>query len=177
MLCRRTLRTVLPLATFWAVGAHQAAAQVELCEDAELFVAAEIGMAAVTEPDAVDDWRTREIVAGCRVTAAGLTRRTLRAEAERFFERLRAAGWIRTPEPMDAPNEASLRFRRNGVDCLFSFYSGGILGTDAEGQVDDQRVPGPGERRFNFIVQCMPAMAAAPRDTIPRSVSSLRRPG
>lgn len=138
---------------------------MDLCEGAELFLAAEVGMAVVTEPDDVDDWRTSQVYPGCRITAAGVTRRTLREEAVRFFERLRAADWVRTPDPRDSPNEASLRFRKDGVDCLFSFYSGGLLSTEAEDEVDDARVPGPGERRFNFIVQCMPAMKAAPRDT------------
>ncbi len=119
-------------------------------------------MAAVTEPDTIDDWRTDLTVAGCRVTAAGVTARTARDEAIGFFAELREDGWSRTPDPQDAPNEASLRFRRDGVDCLFSFYSGGLLGTEAEAIVDDARVPGPGERRYNFAAQCMPAAPAMP---------------
>ncbi|MDH3734782.1 MAG: hypothetical protein OEU54_14740, partial [Gemmatimonadota bacterium] len=98
--------------------------------------------------------------------AAGLTTLSLRQEARRFFEMIRGVGWTRTPDPRDAPNESSLRFRLNEVDCLFSFYSGGILSTEAEGEVDDARVPGPGEQRYNFIVLCMPEMEAAPRDTV-----------
>ncbi|NIP94515.1 MAG: hypothetical protein GWO24_14160, partial [Akkermansiaceae bacterium] len=54
-----------------------------------------------------------------------------------FYDQLREAGWLRTPEPRDAPGEASLRFRKDGSDCLFNFYSGGLLGTDAELMVDD----------------------------------------
>ena len=80
-----------------------------------------------------------------------------------FYEEIRDAGWTRTPEPRDAPNEASLRFRREGADCLFSFYSGGLLGTLAEATVDGATIPGPGERRYNFLVMCTPAMDAAPR--------------
>ncbi len=63
--------------------------------------------------------------------------------------------------PRDAPNEASLRFRRDGSDCLFNFYTGGLLGTEAEFAVDEERIPGAGESRYNVLVQCMPAMEAA----------------
>ncbi|MFV1987567.1 MAG: hypothetical protein ACC682_09795 [Gemmatimonadota bacterium] len=145
-----------------ALGPRSSSAQVELCRDAERFLENEVGMTALAEGDTIDDWRTQRMVPGCRVTAAGLTTRTLGREATRFFELIRAAGWTRTPDPRDAPNEASLRFRMNEVDCLFSFYSGGILGTESEGTVDDAVVPGPGQRRYNVLVMCMPAMEAAP---------------
>jgi hypothetical protein len=114
-------------------------------------------MATVVEPDTLDDWRTGKRTAGCRVTAAGLTTRALPDEARVFFDRVRAAGWSRTPDPRDAPREASLRFRRADVDCLFSFYSGGLLGTEAELRVDDARVPKSGEGRYNLLVLCVPA--------------------
>lgn len=140
-----------------------AAAQAEAhCVEAHAFLV-ERGMAAVTEPFTIEDWRTDQSVRGCQITAAGVTRRSAKAEATRFFEELREAGWARTPDPQDAPNEAALRFRRDGSDCLFSFYSGGLLGTEAEATVDEARVPGPGERRYNFHVMCQPAMPAAPR--------------
>ena len=97
--------------------------QVELCEQAERFVVDEIGMIAVTEPDTIDDWRTRKMTAGCRVTAADGTRDAASTVARGFYDRIREAGWVRTPEPRDAPGEASLRFRRDGADCLFNFYT------------------------------------------------------
>ena len=100
---------------------------------------------------------------GCRVAAAGLTSRELGEEATLFYERLRAVGWTRTPDPRDAPNEASLRFRLDGTDCLFNFYTGGILGTEDEIEVNSAVVPNPGELRYNFLVLCMPVMDAAPR--------------
>ena len=141
-----------------------ARAQDEIhCRDAHTFLVDVVGMAAVTEPDTIDDWRTQQMVPGCRITAAGLTTASPRATAERFFEQVREAGWTRTPDPRDAPNESSLRFRLDGSDCLFSFYTGGLLGTEAEWTVDDARVPGPGEERYNFLVMCTPAMPAAPR--------------
>lgn len=119
-------------------------------------------MSTVVEPDTIDDWRTDRFVPGCRITAAGLTNRSLRGEAQRFYDVLRAASWVRTPDPRDAPGEASLRFRHDGVDCLFNVYSGGLLNTDAELAVDDERVPGPGELRYNVLVLCTPAAEAAP---------------
>lgn len=120
-------------------------------------------MATEVEPDTIDDWRTGKRIAGCRVTAAGLTREGITRAAEQLYERLRATGWSRTPDPRDAPNEASLRFRRDGVDCLFNVYRDGTLMTDAEGRVSEARTPGAGEERYGVLAMCMPAMAARPR--------------
>jgi hypothetical protein len=133
------------------------------CREAHRFLVEEVGMTAVSEPDTIDDWRTDQMVPGCRVTAAGLTENTMRTEATLFYERVREAGWVRTPDPQDAPNEASLRFRKDGSDCLFNFYTGGILGTEAEAIVDEAVVPVRGQSRYNFLVLCMPEMPAAPR--------------
>ena len=137
-------------------------AQPGPCEGAEAHLREALDMATVVESETIDDWRLDRMVDGCRITAAGLTRRALRTEARTFYEGLRAAGWVRTPDPQDAPNEASLRFRQDGADCLFNVYDGGLLGTEAEFTVDDQRVPGPGERRFNLLVLCTPAEDTPP---------------
>lgn len=139
----------------WCPGL--ATSQVGLCEAAADHLREAADMATIIEAENIDDWRLDRSIAGCRVTAAGLTRRSLRAEAAAFYDGLRDAGWTRTPDPQDAPNEASLRFRSQGVDCLFNVYDGGLLGTDAELRVDDERVPGPGERRYNVLVLCTPA--------------------
>lgn len=133
------------------------------CREAHRFLIEEAGMTAVTEADTIDDWRSRAMVPGCRVTASGVTTRTAAAEARSFYEAVRATGWTRTPDPMDAPNEASLRFRKDGSDCLFNFYSGGLLGTEAEATVENAVVPEPGEQRYNFLVLCMAAREAAER--------------
>lgn len=139
-------------------------AQVELCDDAERFVREVAGMVAVTDSDTIDDWRTRAMVPGCRVTAAGATSRSEVEEARRFYEQLRDAGWGRTPDPRDAPNEAALRFRRRGADCLFNFYTSSVaLNTEAELTVSDAVVRQPGERLYFFLVLCTPAAPAAPR--------------
>ena len=146
---------------------HFAAAQAstDLCLQAERFVRG-VGMVAITEPDTIDDWRTRAMVPGCRVTAAGATRRPDAVEAREFYERIREAGWVRTPEPRDAPNEASLRFRRDGADCLFNYYTPtSPLNTDAEMDVTDAVFMTVGERLFNILVMCTPAAPAAPRGT------------
>ena len=127
------------------------------CGAAERFLVEQAGMSAVTTADTIDDWRTRKKVPGCRVTAAGLTSRALAEEAAAFYDRLRAAGWTRTPDPRDAPNEASLRFRQDRTDCLFNFYTGTLLGTAAEIEVSNAVVPGYGQVRYNVLVLCMPA--------------------
>ena len=157
-------RTLTLLGILLAASAAPAAAQErERCIPAERFLSEEMGFVVLTEPDTIDDWRTRQRVPGCRVTAARIATRSLGAEAEAFYETLRQSGWTRTPDPRDAPNESSLRFRLEQTDCLFNVYAGPIMGTPAELEVSTAVVPGPGERRFNMLVQCMPAMTAAPR--------------
>jgi hypothetical protein len=117
-------------------------------------------MAAVVERDTIDDWRTKRRVSGCRITAAGATELTVQGEAVRFYERLRAAGWTRTPDPRDAPNEASLRFRMDQSDCLFNVNAEAMLGTRAESSVNRSLKPSVGERRYQVLALCMPAMPA-----------------
>ena len=162
-LTRAGLATALAAAALAAVPVR-ASAQVELCEGAERFVREAMGMTALSEPDTIDDWRTRAMVPGCRITAAGAMQGSAAAEVRDFYMRLRDAGWARTPDPRDAPNEASLRFRRDGADCLFNFYdSSTSLGTEAELTVSDAVPLRPGEELFNFLVLCTPAAPAAPR--------------
>ncbi len=120
-------------------------------------------MIARIDPDTVDDWRTHKRLAGCRVTAVGATTIGVGEEAKRFYERLRAAGWTRTPDPRDAPHEASLRFRLRETDCVFNIYAEATLGTDAESIVNDSLHTRPGETRYQLLVLCMPALPADPR--------------
>lgn len=152
------------LAGCGASSPESAEAQQEIhCREAHRFLVEDVGMAAVTEPDVWDDWRTDQEVPGCRVTAAGLTPNTLPTESRLFFEKVEAAGWTRTPDPQDAPNESSLRYRKDGSDCLFNFYGLGMLGTEAEGIVSDARVPTTEVDRYYVLAMCMPAMESAPR--------------
>lgn len=134
-----------------------------LCTDAVAFLRTDRQMAVVVEPDTLDDWRTRQKLVGCRITAAGGTVRGVQPEAVAFYERVRAVGWVRTPEPFDAPNEASLRFRMGKADCLFNVYGDAMLMTDAEDRVDEAKPLGAGEKRYHAYVMCTPALPAAPR--------------
>lgn len=157
--------TLLGLCALGVVAScvHQptGAAPTTYCIAAESHLSTVEDMATVVEPDTIEDWRTDQTVLGCRVTAAGVTTMSLRGRARTFFDTLRESGWTRTPDPQDAPGESSLRLRHEGVDCLFSFYSDGLLGTDAEFEVDDLRVPTGNQQRFNFLVQCQPAAESA----------------
>jgi hypothetical protein len=145
------------------LAVHGARGQEEpRCRAAERFLVERVGMTAIVEADTIDDWRTRKLLPGCRVTAAGVTSRSLGDEAALFYDRLRDAGWTRTPDPRDAPNESSLRFRLAGTDCLFNIYSGTTLATDAEIRVNNAIVPARGQQRYNVLVLCVPAMDAAP---------------
>ena len=146
------------------VAPTAAAAQVELCLEAEQFMRDVMGMTALSEPDTIDDWRTRKMVPGCRVTAAGGSRLPASQIVEGFYAQIDIEGWTRTPDPRDAPAEASIRYRKSGVDCLFNFYDNSTtLATEAELVVSDAVPLGPGEVLFNFLVLCMPAAPAAPR--------------
>jgi hypothetical protein len=144
-----------------ARNAH--AQQIRLCADAERFLSGELQMAVKTEPDTISDFRTGGKHAGCRVTAASLTSTGLADEAVRFYERVRQAGWVRTPDPWDSPRESSLRFRKNGSDCLFNLYEGALLLTAAEREVSIARTPGSGQSRYGVFVMCVPVLPAKPR--------------
>ncbi len=146
-------------------GPHELSAQEEHhCAAAEEFLTDDRQMLTMTEPDTIQDWRTQQEVPGCRVTAAGIvTAPDLDEESTVFYQRLQAAGWTRTPDPRDAPGEASLRFRMEESDCLFNFYTAGHLGTPADLEVSTEVVPEFGEERYNILVLCKPAMEAAPR--------------
>jgi len=154
---------VLLVLLLLTLGVRPVAAQdTALCGDAHAHLEEVAGMAAIIEPDTIDDWRTDQLVPGCRVTASGATSLPQRDVVVEFYEELEAAGWTRTPDPRDAPNEASLRFRRNGADCLFNYYTDGMLLTEAEEEVDNRVPLIPGQERYNFLVMCTPAMEAAP---------------
>ncbi len=133
------------------------------CASAAAFLRDTQRMAVAVERDTIDDWRTAQRLAGCRVTAAGASAVGVAREAARLYERLRASQWTRSPDPMDAPNEASLRFRRDGADCLFNVYEVPRLYTDAEFRVNDAVVPTVGEARYQVFVMCHRAMPAAKR--------------
>jgi hypothetical protein len=141
------------------------------CVAAARFLRNERHMIAEIGPDTLDDWRTRKRLVTCRVTAVGGTSIGLQPEAVHFYELLRAAKWVRTPDPRDSPNEASLRFRWQQSDCLFNINADALLGTDAEQRVNDKFVQRPGETRYQMYVVCTPALPAAPRDTTPRDTT------
>jgi hypothetical protein len=143
-----------------------------LCTAAAAFLKTDRQMSAIVEADTIDEWRTRTKVVGCKITAAGGTTRGLQAEAVGFYERIRAVGWVRTPDPRDAPNEGSLRFRQGAVDCLFNVYGNAMLMTEAEDQASSARALAAGEQRYHVYVMCMPAMPAAPRDSTASSASA-----
>ncbi len=144
--------------------AEAAAQDTSLCTGAERFLVETMGMVAVSEPDTIDDWRTRSMVPGCRVTAAGASWQPSSDIVRDFYHVLDESDWVRTPDPRDAPNEASLRYRRDGADCLFNFYGSSMaLNTEAEMYVSDAVHKAPGEELYNFLVLCTPAMPAAPR--------------
>lgn len=149
------------------VALNSAAAPVDSthCVAAAQFLRTERHMVAEIGADTLDDWRTRKRIITCRITAVGGTALGVQKEAVHFYEVLRAAKWVRTPDPRDSPNEGSLRFRWQQSDCLFNINREALLGTDAEQRVNDKLVLKPGEERYQMYVVCTPAMPAAPRDT------------
>ena len=133
------------------------------CAQADEFLTEHVGMMTRIDPDTLDDWRTGKRLAACRITGAGARRVSLGTAARTFYEKIRAAGWMRTPNPRDAPNEASLRFRHGATDCLFNVYQGIMLGTDSEIAVTDAVAAEPGEELYHVVVLCIPAMEAKAR--------------
>ena len=79
-----------------------------------------------------------------------------------FYLSLLAAGWTRTPDPHDRPQEAAIRLRFDATDCFFTPYQGIRLGTEAEMRVNTAFKTRPGEDRYNFLAQCVEALPAAP---------------
>lgn len=152
---------LLPLAAAALLSAF--APDTSHCVAAADFLRDRQRLVVAVEPDTIDDWRTRRRHLGCRVTAAGASPLGVARAATGLYERLRAAGWTRTPDPMDAPNEASLRFRLDGADCLFNVYEVPRLYTEAEFRVNEAVTPAAGEVRYQVFVMCMPALAAATR--------------
>lgn len=160
----RTWITVIGIVCALAAAPSRAASQTDLCLEAERFVRDVMDMVALVEPDTIDDWRTQKMVPGCRVTAAGATRLSASGIVEAFYAKVEEEGWTRTPDPRDAPNEASLRYRRSGADCLFNYYDSSMtLATEAELVVSEGVPLRPGQTLYNFLVMCTPAAPAAPR--------------
>ena len=133
------------------------------CAAAARFLRDDRQMTVAVEADTIDDWRTGKHTPGCRITAAGGTNLTVQKEAVLFYERVRGAGWTRTPDPRDAPNEASLRFRQGNSDCLFNVNAQALLNTEAEQRVNDQLKLKDGQARYQVFVMCVPVAAAVAR--------------
>ncbi|MCC6244269.1 MAG: hypothetical protein IT353_15605 [Gemmatimonadaceae bacterium] len=154
---------MLTTATLLALlGAAAAPVDSTHCIAAAAFLRSDRKMVAEISDDTLNDWRTGKRVAGCRITAAGTTDISVQGEAIRFYEAIRAARWVRTPDPRDAPNEASLRFRWEQSDCLFNINAEALLFTDAETRVNEALVLKPGATRYHLYVICLPAMPAKP---------------
>lgn len=154
---------MLSLAATLLASSPPAVADTTYCVAAAQFLRTSLHMPAIIDRDTIDDWRTGKKTPGCRVTAAGATDIGVNKEAVRFYERVRAAGWARTPDPIDAPNEAALRFRWEGSDCLFHVNREPLLSTMAEAKVNNALKLGPGETSYQIFVACVPAAPAKPR--------------
>lgn len=150
------------LAAFISMGANTNT-DTTVCINAVNFLRDDRHMVAVVDADTIDDWRTGKKTPGCHITAAGGSMKAVQKEAVFFYERVRALGWTRTPDPRDAPTEGSLRFRRENVDCLFNVNASPMLNTDAEQRVNDALKLSAGETRYQVFVMCVLAAAAKPR--------------
>jgi len=160
----RTGASALLLGLCLGAGVSVGAAQDQArCEPARRLLVEEFGMETRVDRDTLDDWRTGKRLKGCQVTAAGVRQTPIQTAARVFYEKVREAGWTRTPDPRDAPNEASLRFRMGETDCLFNVYQGILLGTDSEIAVTSALGMQRGEAAYHVLVRCIPAMEARPR--------------
>jgi hypothetical protein len=165
-----------------ATSAHAsvaASSDTTYCVGAAAFLRGTQRMEAVVEPDSINDWRSQRRVGGCRITAAGGTTLSHKEAVTQLYERLRAEGWTRTPDPRDAPNEGSLRYRRDGADCLFNYNVEAMLFTDAETLVLERLRLAPREVRYHVFVLCLAVQSPSPRGlaSITSRTSSAPRPG
>lgn len=135
-----------------------------LCINAANLLRDDRHMVAAVDADIVNDWRTAKKTEGCRITAAGGSMQTVQEAAVRLYDRVRALGWTRTPDPRDAPTEGSLRFRRENADCLFNVNASPMLNTDSEERVNNALKLNAGETRYQVFVMCVPAAAAKLRE-------------
>lgn len=154
------LLTSLELLAGAGPAARTAAQEMDRCADANRFLTTRMAMVTRIDADTLDDWRTHQRLEACRITAAGMRRTALRAAARRFYDELRTAGWSRTPNPHDAPNESSLRMRLDQTDCLFNVYQGILLGTEAEIEVTGALETRPGDESYHVVVICIAALDA-----------------
>ena len=139
------------------------AQEVERCEAVQRLLTEDMGMVAESSPDTVRDWRAKQIRLGCRITAAGsMLRTTARDKGEVLYARLLTGGWKRQPARRGATNDPAVRFRLDETECLFSVYSGMMVGTQAEMRVSAAFKVRPGEERYNLLVQCVSATQAVP---------------
>lgn len=138
-------------------------ADLARCAPLERIMKEQLGMAAETSPDSIDDWRTHLTLPACRVTAAGsAVTRDPGDENLIFYLTLTQSGWERTPDPHDRPQDAALRLRYEGADCFFTPYVGIRLFTEAEFRVNHAYKAPEGETRYNYLAVCMEALPAAP---------------
>ena len=156
------MTSILPL--LLAFNTASAPADTVHCMEAARFLRSDLKMQAIIDKDVVDDWRTGKKTEGCRVTAAGATDIGVDKEAVRFYERVRAAKWVRTPDPRDAPNEGALRFRWEQSDCLFHVNREMLLSTMSETRVSERLKLAPGEVPYYVFVMCVPAAPAKARE-------------
>ena len=150
--------------TTWVVAAAGVGAQTnQLCEPAREFLVDGFAMLAEVEPDTVADARTGQVLAGCRITAAGGTALSPGETAALLYEQLEATGWTHTPDPRDVPARGARRMRSGGVDCLFAMYKAvtETIGSEAQLRVNRAFHPYGQDEKFNVIAQCVPALAAA----------------
>jgi hypothetical protein len=132
------------------------------CAPLERVMRDDLAMIAETSPDSMDDWRTKMRLPACRVTAAGSAVTGAPGEENNiFYEALRIAGWSRTPDPNDRPQDAALRLRYEGADCFFTPYVGIRLFTEAEFRVNNTYKGEPNETRYNYLAVCVEALPAA----------------
>ena len=162
-------RTLVPCVAALLFGCATAPARtsagqdLKRCDAAYRLLTEGLGMTAEISTDTVADWRTHLALPGCRITAAGSIAEAPQDEqAESFFNSVRAAGWTRTPDPRDMPNESALRFRMNDTDCFFNRYLGIMIGSPSEFRVNGAYQSRPGDDRFNVLVQCVEALPAFP---------------
>lgn len=129
-------------------------AQEDLCSGVGDVLEGEMAMVVAVRSDTVADWRTGEVRAGCRLTAAGGARST-QAVVDRLGETLEARGWSPFMEPTVSAHGSTLAYRYRGVECMLGVFPAGATENPWEESLQEQVTPAAGEDRYTVTAACV----------------------
>lgn len=132
----------------------EGAAQEDLCSGVGDVLEGEMAMVVAVRSDTVADWRSGEVRAGCRLTAAGGARST-QAVVDRLRETLETRGWSPFMEPTVSAHGSTLAYRYRGIECMLGVFPAGATENPWEEPLQEQVTPAVGEDRYTVTAACV----------------------